>query len=136
PCDIESFPDELPPDLANAADPPVFFENTPDLGPQGFIVAGAVRQASRISPLSMRETAQIRQRATRRSSFLALKRKTVPVRVALTQLGIQHRGHVPLSATPVIPTVVSGCTHAASHAPTPLPCENDEGRHSCRPSYR
>ena len=55
PCNIEPFPDELPPGLANAADPPVFFENTPDLGPQGFIVKGAVRQASRISPLSMRQ---------------------------------------------------------------------------------
>lgn len=33
--DIEVLPDELPPDLADAIDPPVLLEHTSDLGPQG-----------------------------------------------------------------------------------------------------
>jgi len=43
--DIETFPDELPPDLSDAIDPPVLFENTADLRAQNFITAGAGRQA-------------------------------------------------------------------------------------------
>jgi len=41
----EALPDELPPDLADAMDPPVLFENPPDLGPRGLIAAGTIRQA-------------------------------------------------------------------------------------------
>ena len=49
--DIEALAAQLVPDLAHAVDAPVLFENTADLGAQGFIEAGAVRQAGWISPL-------------------------------------------------------------------------------------
>jgi hypothetical protein len=49
--DIEALAAQLVPDLAHAVDAPVLFEDTADLGAQGFIAAGTVRQASWISPL-------------------------------------------------------------------------------------
>ena len=43
--DVEPFTDELPPDLADAVDLVVLLPDTFDLGPQGGITTGAVRQA-------------------------------------------------------------------------------------------
>ena len=43
PRHIEAFPKELPPDLADAVDAPVLFENTPDLEPQSSIATRTVR---------------------------------------------------------------------------------------------
>ncbi len=40
--DFETFPDELPPDLADAVDSPVLFENTQDLGSQSLVTTSAV----------------------------------------------------------------------------------------------
>jgi hypothetical protein len=49
--DNEPLAAQLMPDLADAIDAPVLFENTANLGSQGFIAAGMVRHASWISPL-------------------------------------------------------------------------------------
>jgi hypothetical protein len=42
--DVNTLPLQLPPDLPNAIDPPVLFENPPDLGPQCLVTPGTVRQ--------------------------------------------------------------------------------------------
>ena len=50
-CQIGPFPDELPLDVPGAVAPPVLFRHTQDLGPQGCVAQGAIRQPGRIGPL-------------------------------------------------------------------------------------
>jgi hypothetical protein len=40
--DVKTFPLQLPPDFPHAIDPPVLFENPPDLGPQCRVTRGTV----------------------------------------------------------------------------------------------
>jgi len=47
----KAFPIQLTPDLADAVDTPVRFEDALDLGPQGCVAPGAIRQSGRIGPL-------------------------------------------------------------------------------------
>jgi hypothetical protein len=50
--DVNTFPLQLPPELPNAIDPPVLFENPPDLGLQCLVTPGTVRQTGSDPPAS------------------------------------------------------------------------------------